>query len=142
MENRKENLSVLWFDKEFLIQNKIFKSKKKNHKLNFLGVGGGLFFKKHCSIERWSTLYIDINIFLINACVLHHSVVSNSLRPCSLPGSSVHGNFQARILEWAAISYPRGFTWPRIQTHVSCVSCLAGGFFITAPSGKLFNKYI
>ena len=27
---------------------------------------------------------------------------------CSLPGSSVHGIFQARILEWVAISYLRG----------------------------------
>ena len=27
---------------------------------------------------------------------------------CSLPGSSVHGNFQARILEWVDISYSRG----------------------------------
>ena len=27
---------------------------------------------------------------------------------CSLPGSSVHGIFQARILDWAAISYSRG----------------------------------
>ena len=36
-----------------------------------------------------------------------HSVVSNSLQPhdCSLPGSSIHGIFQARILEWVAISF-------------------------------------
>ena len=27
---------------------------------------------------------------------------------CSLPGSSVHGIFQARVLEWVAISFPRG----------------------------------
>ena len=35
------------------------------------------------------------------------SVVSNSLRPmdCSLPGSSVHGIFQAIVLEWIAISF-------------------------------------
>ena len=24
---------------------------------------------------------------------------------CSLPGSSVHGNFQARVLEWGAIAF-------------------------------------
>ena len=28
---------------------------------------------------------------------------------CSLPGSSVHGVFQARILEWVAISFSRGY---------------------------------
>ena len=35
------------------------------------------------------------------------SVVSNSCDPvdCSLPGSSAHGILQARILEWAAISF-------------------------------------
>ena len=31
----------------------------------------------------------------------------------SPPGSSVHGIFQARILEWVAISYTREFSWPR-----------------------------
>ena len=37
----------------------------------------------------------------------------------SLPGSSVHGIFQARILEWAAISFSTGSSWPRDQTQVS-----------------------
>ena len=38
---------------------------------------------------------------------------------CSLPGFSVHGIFQARILEWAAISFSRGSSRPRDQTQVS-----------------------
>ena len=29
---------------------------------------------------------------------------------CSLPGSSVHGILQARMLEWVAVSFPRGFS--------------------------------
>ena len=41
---------------------------------------------------------------------------------CSLPGSSVHGFFQARILKWVVISYSRGSSQPRDRTHVSCVS--------------------
>ena len=40
---------------------------------------------------------------------------------CSPPGSSVHGIFQARILEWVAISSFRRSLGPRDQT---CVSCL------------------
>ena len=40
----------------------------------------------------------------------------------SLPGSSVHVSFQARILDWAAISFSRGSSQPRDQTYVSCVS--------------------
>ena len=39
---------------------------------------------------------------------------------CSLPGSSVHGILQARILEWVVISCSRGSSWPRDGTHISC----------------------
>ena len=41
---------------------------------------------------------------------------------CSPPGSSIHGIFQARILEWVA--YSRGSSWPRDWTHVSCCFCI------------------
>ena len=41
---------------------------------------------------------------------------------CSLPGSSLHGISQARILEWVAISSSRGSPWHRDRTHVSCIS--------------------
>ena len=40
---------------------------------------------------------------------------------CSLLGSSVHGIFQARILEWVAISFSRGSSPPRDWTQVSCI---------------------
>ena len=40
---------------------------------------------------------------------------------CSLPGSSVHWISQARILEWVAISFSRGSSWPREWTHISCI---------------------
>ena len=39
----------------------------------------------------------------------------------SLPGFSVHGILQARILEWVTISFSRGSSWPRDQTRVSCI---------------------
>ena len=48
---------------------------------------------------------------------------------CSLQGSSVHGNSQARILEWVAISSSSGSSWPRDQTHVSCISCIGRWIF-------------
>ena len=47
-------------------------------------------------------------------------------RDCSLPGSSVHGILQARILDWVAISSSRGSSHPKDCTQVSCI---AGGFF-------------
>ena len=38
---------------------------------------------------------------------------------CNLPGFSIHGIFQARILEWVAISFSRGSSRPRDRTQVS-----------------------
>ena len=40
----------------------------------------------------------------------------------SLPGSSVYGIFQARVLEWVAISLSRGSSQPRDQTRVTCTA--------------------
>ena len=40
---------------------------------------------------------------------------------CSLPGSSVHGIFWARILVCAAISFSRGSSQPRDGTHIFCI---------------------
>ena len=45
---------------------------------------------------------------------------------CILPGSSVHGISQARILEWVAIPFFRGSSRPRDQARVFCI---VGGFF-------------
>ena len=45
---------------------------------------------------------------------------------CSQTGSSVHGILQARILEWVAISFSRGSSWPKAQTQASYI---AGRFF-------------
>ena len=52
---------------------------------------------------------------------------------CSPSGSSVPGILQAGILEWVAMPSSRGSSPPRDRT---CISCTAGGFFITEPPGK------
>ena len=59
------------------------------------------------------------------------SVVSNHCHPmdCSPSGSSVHGIFKTRILDWVVIFSSWRYSQPRDQTHISCVSCIAGGFF-------------
>ena len=41
---------------------------------------------------------------------------------CSAPGSCIHGIFQARVLEWVAISYSRISSWPRYQIRVSHIA--------------------
>ena len=43
---------------------------------------------------------------------------------CSLSGSPVHGILWARIVEWVAKSYSRGYYLPRDQTCNSFVSCI------------------
>ena len=57
------------------------------------------------------------------------------------PGSSVPGILQARILEWVAISFSRGSSQPRDQSHVSCIT---GRFFIVMShqgSPTLFYRW-
>ena len=54
-----------------------------------------------------------------------HPTLANPTN-CTLLGSYVHGIPQARIVEWVAISFSRGSSWPRDQTQVSCI---AGRFF-------------
>ena len=52
---------------------------------------------------------------------------------CSLPGSSIHGIFQARVLEWAAISFSRGSSWPRDRSRISQI---AGRHFTIWTTGE------
>ena len=61
------------------------------------------------------------------------STLFNPIIDHSLPGSSVRGISQTRILKWVAISSSRGSSRPRNQT---CISCIADGFFIAKPPGK------
>ena len=54
---------------------------------------------------------------------------------CSPLGSSVHGIFQARILEWVAIFSSRGSSWPRDWTCF-CVSCVFLCFLCVSCIGR------
>ena len=56
--------------------------------------------------------------------MLSHCLVLCDPRNSSLPGFSVHGIFQVRLLEWFAISYSSGSYWSRNRTCISCVSCI------------------
>ena len=66
-------------------------------------------------------------------CCVHSSLTLPDAMECSLPGSSVLGIFQARVLEWVAISSSRGSSQSRDWT---CISCIAGRFFTTEILGK------
>ena len=64
-------------------------------------------------------LSVWVHLTLLQLCLTLCSPVD-----CCLPGSSVHGILQARILEWVAMPSFRGSYWPRDWTYISCVSCI------------------
>ena len=53
---------------------------------------------------------------------------------CSPPGPSIHGIFQARVLEWVAYPFSSGSSWNRNRTGASCI---AGGFFTSWATREL-----
>ena len=77
-------------------------------------------------------LYWSVPMLGTCACVLSHfSCVQLFATPCSLPGSSVHGILQARILECSAMPSSGDLLDPGLNLHLLCLSALAGGFFTT-----------
>ena len=57
---------------------------------------------------------------------------------CSLLGSSIHGIFQARTLEWVAITFSKGSSQPRDQTHISCLLHWQAGSLPADPPGRSY----
>ena len=76
----------------------------------------------------WEWFCIEIDLWLVWVSEVAQSCLTLwDPVDCSLPGSSIRGIFQARILEWAAISFSTGSSQPRDWT---CVSCIAGRHFM------------
>ena len=96
----------------------IFSEKEKNVKKYIIQSPGSLI----------SYIYIHTHIYIMKVKVLVTQSCLTLCGPmdCSLLGSSVHGIFQARILEWVAISFSRGSSHFREWTRVSHI---AGRFF-------------
>ena len=80
-------------------------------------------------------LLLDTSPLYLHCCcsVAQSSPTFCDSMDCSPPGSSVYEIFQARILQWAAISFSRGSSWPRDQT---LITCLAGRLFTAEPQRK------
>ena len=94
---------------------------------------------------------------LINGTQIHLRQVKSFMRPtcmclvaqsyptlCDLidyisADSSVHGIFQARILEWVAIYFSRGSSWPKDETCISCASCIGGEYFTSLSHQDITN---
>ena len=125
---------------------------------------------KSLSNPRPQGFLVCFNLEVVGSCILYlpmiHFVVSfckrcivsgvillcthvKLLQSCSalcdtmdhnLPGASVHGILQARILNWVAISSSRGSSWPRDRTWISYVSCIGRWvlyhwYHLGSPSG-------
>ena len=72
--------------------------------------------------SQCSCLHIHPTYVHIYVCACVHAQLCLTLcdpMDCSPPGSSVHGISQARILAWAPISFSRGSSPPKDQTHAS-----------------------
>ena len=68
-------------------------------------------------------MHINIHMGCVYICgidigVTHSCPTLCDPMDCSLPGSSVHGIFQARVLEWVTIAFSRRSSWPRDQSIV------------------------
>ena len=118
-----------------LIQHNI---KKKNLDLKMgRRLSWAFFQRRHRDDQQIHEKMFNINNHQGNANQTHNEISSHTCKKvcmcdqlcptfydpmdCSSPGSSVHGIFQARKLEWVAISSSRGSSWPRDRT---CVFCL------------------
>ena len=79
-----------------------------------------------------------------NECMqsLSHSVCPTlcDAMGCSLPGSSLHENFQATILEWVHMSFCMRSSQSRNQTRVSCISCIGRQIFTTCHLGNAIHE--
>ena len=90
------------------------------------------FYFSH--LGHWSTL-----ILVSVLCVLSHVWLFATPWTCNPPGTSVHGVFQARILEWVIIFYSRRSSWPRDQTCVCCISCIGRQIVYHCTTWKALN---
>ena len=81
--------------------------------LNHLGSPNTLLAIAYCPLDS-----SDMHVCMHAKSLQSHLTLCNPM-DCSLPGSSVHGIVQAKILEWVAISSSRGSSQPRDRTHIS-----------------------
>ena len=85
---------------------------------------------RHCRSFTLFSVTVDHFLSLsgkcVCVCVLSRIQLFCEPMDCSSPGSSVHGSSQARILEWVAISFSRGSSYPGIEPTSLPFPALAG----------------
>ena len=118
--SRFQCLPSLYNVTQFLFQNILYKLLSLFRKRIF-------FFKQsQILVEKWGHENKITSLLDLIRCV-HAQLCLTLCNPmdCSPPGSSVHGTLQARIVEWVAISFSGGSSWPRDGTHIPWVSCIS-----------------
>ena len=92
---------------------------------DFISVGSKITADGDCSHEIKRRLLLERKVMtnLVSSSeVTQYCPALCDPMNCNLPGSSVHGILQERILEWVAISLSREYSQPRDQTQVSCTA--------------------
>ena len=99
--------------------------------------------KDHCaSLPSEKARKTDVLVKFVMCSVPQSCLTLSDTMDCSPPASSVRGISQARMLEWAVISFSRGSSRPRDRTRVSCISCAAGRFFTAVPPVKSSEQLV
>ena len=99
-----------------------------------------MVYHGECSIQRLNRMRVlllfDEVISVCYHCCVRLFVIPWTVPAC-LPGTSVHGILQVRILKWVAIPFSRESSWPRDQTEISR---MAGRFFTIWATGEALVK--
>ena len=84
---------------------------------------------------RYVYIYLHIDIWIVKKLVTQSCPALCDPMDCKSPGFSIRGIFQARILEWVALPFFRGSSWPRDWTLVFCIKVDS---LPSEPCGKLY----
>ena len=132
----------------FALKCNCSKKKKSNCSLaNTYGWGAETLQIRHHIPDHNDTPVVEWEALLKMIRYMHSEVWLFAAPWTSLPGSTAHGIFQARILEWGAISYSKGSSRPRDQTRVSRISrqrlplAPPGDFWGSAAAAKSLQSY-
>ena len=109
--------SPTWFPKLFHCVNQ-----EALHSLITLLRETQIFWPKLSGLDLWHICSVVL-------------ILCNTL-DCSLPGSFVHGIFQARIRKWVAMPSSRGSSWPKDWTQFSCIASRFFTVRATAAAAK------
>ena len=115
--NKEPELSTLWAHNKYLTGIALLITIEEPGGLQSYGVTKSQMWLHDFLFTSLQTIHWFLPIFVAQSCPTLCDPMD-----CSLSGSSVHGIFQARVLEWIAISFSRGSSRPRNRTQVSRIA--------------------